>query len=329
MITDKETEQRKALNLLDQEQQESSPSFLDSSYLRVGTGISHFIKGPISTIRRHRIASQSDGELSIGILRAVVVSRSSLAIRLARVTRSDVYLCKDKHSDATNYMTCHPPVCDLLCEAEHVAEQRVPEIHLGWHSHCKTHDLVRRPGCIAVNARGDAIISDLEGNVLVMVSRHLPAQVKVIAGKWGPPGRAAAVEGVGTRVRLSYPWGLAVYSIEPRKNEVCFAADAGNNAVRLIRKVHRFDLTQLISPVAVTSSPPLQPFGLACVPRGLNAPPLLVVSEEKRRRLVIVALDESLVRGHVLSRISESFSVGLQNPASIAVCGSQFCTLLM
>ena len=66
-----------------------------------------------------------------------------------------------------------------------MAEQRVPEIHLGWYSHCKTHDLVRRPGCIAVNARGDAIISDLEGNVLVMVSRHLPAQVKVIAGKWG------------------------------------------------------------------------------------------------------------------------------------------------
>jgi len=70
--------------------------FLSSwSYQRIGFGIRHQIKGPLNAMRGHRIASQSDGELSINMLRSVVVSSSPLAIEMARAGRSDVFLCRD------------------------------------------------------------------------------------------------------------------------------------------------------------------------------------------------------------------------------------------
>ena len=68
----------------------------------------------------------------------------------------------------------------VLRKAGAVAYQLVPDPFMGWHPRCKTHDLVRRPGCIVVNCRGEALISDLEGNVIVMVSRHVPAHVKIV-----------------------------------------------------------------------------------------------------------------------------------------------------
>ena len=228
-----------------------------------------------------------------------------------------MFLCRDKHSDAINFLTCHPPTVDVLRRAGHLATQIVPEPHQGWHPRCKEHDLLRHGGCITVNRSGEAIISELDGNCILMISRHVPAQVKVVAGRWGGPARAAAVEGDATKLRLSFPFGLAMFTIEAKKNEVCYFTDAGNNAVRLLRKAHNFKLTQTASPVAITSEPPLQPFGLACISRGSSAGPLLVVSEEKRRRVVVVTMDASLVRGHVACVAGGS----LLGPAGLAVCG--------
>ena len=272
----------------------------------------------MSGMRGHRLASRGGGEVSLGMMRAVVVSRSPLAIELARATRTDVFLCKDRHSDDTIYLTCHPPVVDVLRRAHHIGYQLVPEPHMAWHPRCSTHDLLRRPGCIAVNVRGEAIISDLEGNVIIMVSRHLPAQVKVVAGKWGGPSKGSAGQGPGTSMKLALPFGLAAHVVVPGKNEVCFFADAGNEAVRLLRKTHSINQTQIVSPVAVTSNPPLQPYGLACIRPAPNTAPLLVVSEEARKRVVIVQLGSSLVSGHVITVVSPD--VQLLSPAALAIC---------
>jgi hypothetical protein len=227
LVTDKESEQRKGLDILNEERRVAKPPLLAPSFLYTAFAIRHFIKGPIGGLRGHRLASVADGELAISLLRALVVSGSPLALELARITRTDVFLCKDKHSDVINWLTCQPAVQDVLRRTDHCAYQLVPEPHIGWHPRCKQHDLVRRVGCVALNCRGEAIISELEGNVLLMVSRHVPAQVKIVAGKWGGPGRTAAVEAHGKLIKLSFPWGLAHHVISPGKREVCFFADAG------------------------------------------------------------------------------------------------------
>jgi hypothetical protein len=87
--------------------------------------------------------------------------------------------------------------------------------------------------------------------------------------------------------------------------------------VRLLRNVDSFGNVQTVSPVAISSDVPLQPFGLACLRRASNVAPVLVVSEEARKRIVVVHLDASLVRGHVLNTLTWT---GLQNPAALAAC---------
>jgi len=110
---------------------------------------------------------------------------------------------------------------DVLRRTGFIVYAVVPDGYQRWHPRYSAHDLIRRPGCVAVNRRGDIIVGDLEGNVLVMVTRHCPAIVKVVAGKWGPPGAASAIEGNATRVRLAYPWGLAMHATSNGKKEFC------------------------------------------------------------------------------------------------------------
>ena len=76
------------------------------------------------------------------------------------------------------YLTCYKPTRDVLQACGDVKTQIVPEAALKWHSRVEDHSRLELPGCVALNSRGDILVSDLENHTIMMVTTHVPAKVK-------------------------------------------------------------------------------------------------------------------------------------------------------
>ena len=272
----------------------------------------HLIKVLIAALRKYRIASEADGEITIAMLRALVCSDTALATALAAQTRSDVFLCRDRHSDAICWYTCCEAVRAALATASSISYCLVPEQYITWHPRAKAHQAVQRVTSVAVNARGELLMTDSEAHVIYMLTRHVPAKLSVIAGLCGKPG--AAVDGVisGKAARLREPQHLAMLERVAGKEEHCYFSDVGNCTIRLIQHVQSADAKHTIATVTVRSSSSLEPYGLAVIAVRPNV--VLAVAEDRRRRVLLVRMDAGGVSG---SPIGNMEWTGLLAPAAL------------
>ena len=223
------------------------------------------------------------------MLRALVCSDTALAAELARSTRSDVYLCRDRHSDFICWLTCSLAPRKALHEAGHVAVTLVPEQYINWHPCAKAHEAVMRITSVAPNARGELLLIDSEMHVIYMASRHIPCKLTLIAGKLRTAGPAVHGSVSGKAVRLREPQFLAMLTITPGKEEYCYFSDVGNGAIRLIANVHSSEAKPSVTTCEVRSIAPLEPYALALV--STSASLVLAVAEDRRRRVLLVSMD--------------------------------------
>ena len=254
------------------------------------------MKSMIASIRKNRITSAHNGELSIAMLRALVCSDTPLATMLARGTRSDVFLCRDRHSDIICRLTCSAVVISALKHAHRVATILVPEPYIKWHPRVKAHAAIVRITTVAPNVRGELLLIDSEAHVIYMASRAVPCELRVIVGKARSAGDADCGTVSGKAVRLREPQFLAMLVVKAGKKESAFFSDVGNGKVRLITNVQALDAKPSVTTVAIRSLDPLEPYALALVDPDATQL-VLAVGEDRRRRVLLVRLDKSHTSG--------------------------------
>lgn len=307
-LCDQGSDQRKAVGELHVLQQASGATLSEVEYHQNTLGALHGLKNTIGATRNYWVRSET-GEFSVSVLRAIVCSDTDEGRQLASVIKTDVLVCRDRHSDEMAYLTCYKPTRDVLQACGDVKVQIVPEAALKWHSRVEDHSRLERPGCVALNSRGDILVSDLENHTIMMVTTHVPAKVKEIVGIWNEPGRHST--GLGTQCATNCPMQLALLVVQPGKEEYCLFADSGNRVVRLISGVHSFETDQTVQTLTLpTSNPPICPYGLALVSSSV-----LVISDKLTKRVEIFMLDLQRLCCVPISSLAWSATDGLLAPA--------------
>ena len=96
---DQAPKQRVALEAIATDAQRSVRQLPSLEFLHCGFALLHLLKGLVAALRKYSITSRATGELSISMLRAIACSDTPLARTLTANIRSDVLLCRDRHSD--------------------------------------------------------------------------------------------------------------------------------------------------------------------------------------------------------------------------------------
>ena len=265
----------------------------------------------MASLRKYRISSESEGELSIAMLRALVCSSTALAAELARGTRSDVFLCRDRHSDFMCWYTCCLVVRNALAEAFKVVVCLLHEEHIKWHPRVQAHKLVKHITSVVPNSWGELLLMDSEAGVIYMMTRHVPAILVAVAGARLKPGDADLGTVSAKAARFRQPQHFAMLVIEAGKQEHCYFTDVGNKKIRLLKNVHSIEASHTVTTIVIRGQQ-FEPYALSLVSKSNM---LLAVSEDHRRRVVLVNIDADFVHGALISEVQW---LNLLSPNSLA-----------
>ena len=280
-FSDQGGEQRKGLAKLHLEHVQSPTALACPDYQQVAFGALHALKNTVGSMRNYRIGDAS-GEVCITMLRAIACSKTDLGLALCAAIRSDVLLLRDRHADEMSYLTVWQPVQEVLAACVHgVKYSIVHDPYITWHARVAEHRLLERPGCLVANSRGELLVTDLANRVIFMVTRSVPAKVKVVAGEWNQPG-------ILSEGRISTPVQLVLFVEAAGRKEYCLFADSGNCAICCLTGAPSFDADHEVQPITIhgLTESYMQPYGLALLQDGR-----LAISEDLRKRIVITTLN--------------------------------------
>ena len=124
------------------------------SYVQYGSGLLHFAKNCISSLRHYRLTDMSD-TFYIGLMTAVWASSTNDAAKIKQVAPASVFSFRDAHSDETGYKTVCKELEDVMTETKALVATLVPEQYKPKAQEAKTHEILGRPLYIACNGNGD------------------------------------------------------------------------------------------------------------------------------------------------------------------------------
>ncbi|XP_031554525.1 uncharacterized protein LOC116291494 [Actinia tenebrosa] len=284
------------------------------NYRHFGFGLLHFCENCISSLRHYRLTDMSE-TFYVGLLSSVWASNTSESAQMKKATPATVFSYRDAHSDEICFQTVSRELEIALLETKAVVATLIPEQYKPTAVEAKTHSILGRPLYIASNANGDILWTDAEFEYVGMGNRHIPTKF-IALGQWDSPGPAQKTTVTASNATFSHPAGIDVMIIKAGKCEVAFVSDKGNSTIRFIRGVETFNGNKFVGTLKLQQVPRnWKPEGLAVV----DTKSLAVTA---RKSVYIIALDDSLTSGQVISLITN-----LQSPHGL--CVMQNNTLLV
>ena len=143
---------------------------------------------------------------------------------------------KDRHSDKLSKKSVSPPVQKKLEDIPAITTTVVPDPYRPYCKESQSHIKLKAvcPTYVALNRTGEPIWTDVSASVVFFGNLHNPCKILPI-GKPGKAGTASKKEVKAEDARFNHPSGITV--IESAGKEYAIVADAGNQALRMIKTV--------------------------------------------------------------------------------------------
>ena len=183
--------------------------------------------------RNYRVSNGRE-EHCIAFVTAVFCSDTDEAKQLATFLKLDVFNYKDRHSDDICYLSNCTKLSTMWRSLGWVKFTVAPEQYRLYAPGAANHNEIERPHFVATNKKGDILFTDGEHHIVGMLTRHNPARMSIVCGQWGEkgvPSTPSHGDGLGVKMKLHSPSGLAVLPSINGKEEYCLFADTDNRYV--------------------------------------------------------------------------------------------------
>jgi hypothetical protein len=120
-----------------------------------------------------------------------------------------------------------------------------PEQYRLYAAQCADHRQIR-PHFVATNKKGEVVFTDGENHIVGILTRHNPAKMLIVCGEWGKSGKSLTA-GLGGKMKMNRPSGLAVVLSADGKDEYCLVADTEN-------RYYKHHHNQLLLPSLATTT---------------------------------------------------------------------------